>query len=261
MKNLSELLAKKSNKPAAKTKSKTVKKPLSKKLTPTPSRPKNLNESVQKKKEYLTRDNNIEVLCDRNYFKLFEFLAYGFVGLICVLGIVITLISTSRPNVKFFNTNSKGQIAEVNTAGNDSSSISNGSVQQFFLEAIPNSFTFDFNDYEYVFRTNLPKYFTSEATSEVIKYFDQNYIQDVIEQKQFFNVSVIGSFIIDQGFKYGKRTNEWRVQVPAIINIYDGRSQKQTNVKFQFVVKYTGTNLNAYGLEISQIKLTNNWRY
>lgn len=216
---------------------------------------------VSKKRAYLTKVNSVDVLCDRNYFKLFEFIAYGFVLLTCVLGVIIMLISTSRPDVKFFSVNAHGQVEQIESVGNDSSPLSNGSVQQFFLTAIPNSFTFDFNDYEYVFTTNLPKYFTSEAASEVIKYMQDHYMPDVLSQKQFFNVSVRSSFIIDRGFKGDQPTNEWRVQVPAVVNIFDGRTQKQTDVKFQFVVKYTGTDLNPYGLQISQIRLTNDWRY
>jgi hypothetical protein len=88
----------------------------------------------------------------------------------------------------------------------------------------------------------------------------ETYLPDVIKEKQLFNISVKASFIIDGGVKYGKKSSEWRVQVPAIMNIYDGRSEKQTNVKFQLQARYTGTNLNAYGLQISKIKLSNNWR-
>jgi hypothetical protein len=119
-----------------------------------------LDEAVNQKKDYLTRVNSMDILCDKNYFHFFELMAYVFVISICILGFVIMSLSTSRPDVKFFSTNDQGQVKAFKSAGNDGNPISNGSVQQFFLEAIPNSFTFDFNDYDYVFSKNLPKYFT-----------------------------------------------------------------------------------------------------
>lgn len=216
-------------------------------------------EKANNKKAYLTQVNSVEVLSDKDYFRFFEFLTYGFVALTCILAIVILSLATSRPNMKFFETNSRGQVQQVFPVGNDSNVLSNRSVQQFVLNAIPESFTFDFNNYNYIFSSTFPKYFSSKSASEIKAFFEKTYIPDIIAQKEFFNISVLSSFVIDTGIKHGKSINEWRIQVPAIINIYNGVNLKHTNVKFQIVVSYTGTTANSYGMKITAIKLLNNW--
>jgi len=214
---------------------------------------------LAKKKEYLTRCNSVDILCDKDHFRLLESSIFSFVAVIGVLAVVILLLATSRPTMTFFETNDKGQVQQVQPVGTDNNIISNGSVQQFVLNAIPNALTFDFNNYNYVFDTKFPMYFSSSASKEMRGFFEKNYITDLVKQKQFFNISVLSSFIIDLGDKYSKATNEWRIQVPAIINIYNGTDNLHTKIKFQMLVSYTGTRENPYGMKITNIKMLNSW--
>lgn len=212
-------------------------------------------EKVKNKITYLTRMNSVDLLVDKNYFNFFERLTWFFVITICVLAYVIMSLATSRPNVKFFATDKKGQVTELHAIGTDSDVISNASLQQFVTEAIPTVFTFDFNNYQFVIDHQVPKYFSDEATSKVIALLKDKYIPSLIKDKQFLNISVQSSFIIETGKQYGNDVNEWQIQVPAVVSIYDGRQSQNALVKFQLKVKRSETFKNSYGLEIIELTM------
>jgi hypothetical protein len=149
---------------------------------------------------------------------------------------------------------------QVFPVGNDSSIVSNRSLQQFVLNAVTNSFTFDFNNYDYILSHQLNKYFTKSASDKIKNFFDKKYVPQIIKNKQFFNVSVISSFIIGKAEMGYDSANSWRLQVPAIINIYNGIQDDHSNIKLQMIVKMTGTDKNPYGMEITDIQMINSWK-
>ncbi|WP_203368648.1 DotI/IcmL/TraM family protein [Cysteiniphilum marinum] len=215
-------------------------------------------DKIEAKKAYLTSANSIDVLCDKNYFRFFQFSTYAFIGLIIILAFVILHLVTSRPNIKFFSVNPQNKsqpISRVNAIANDSDIIGNGIIQEFVLNAIPNAFTFDFNNYDYVLTHQLPRYFDDSAAEEISAFLRKKYVDDLRKYKQFFNISVIKSFVFEKGRTSNGYINEWRVQVPAKITINGQDSEQFSNIKFHFVIKYTGNSSNAYGLTITKVRI------
>ncbi|WP_203249703.1 DotI/IcmL family type IV secretion protein [Cysteiniphilum marinum] len=215
-------------------------------------------EDIAKKKARFQRGyNSADIVADKSYFLFFETLTWIFIAMILVLSYLVVSLATSRPDVKFFATNKQGQVVAISNVGNDGDVLSNATVQQFVTSAIPQSFTFDFNNYGYVLNTQLPRYFTSSAVDEIKKILKADYLTELVSQKQFLNISVVSSFVIEQGTEYGKATNEWQVQVPAILSINNGRTTRNANIKLQMGIKRTNTRLNPYGLQITWLTINN----
>ncbi len=214
-------------------------------------------EIAKKKARFQTGYNSAEIVADKSYFLFFETLTWIFIAMILVLAYVVVSLATSRPDVKFFATDKTGQVVALKNTGNDSDVLSNAIIQQFVTNAIPEAFTFDFNNYEYVLNKQLPRYFSSSAVSEIRQILKAEYLPNLVSQKQFLNISVISSFIVEQGVQYGKDMNEWQVQVPAVLSINNGRTTKNANIKLQMGITRTNTTLNPYGLQISWLTMNN----
>ncbi|MBK2124445.1 DotI/IcmL family type IV secretion protein [Fangia hongkongensis] len=214
-------------------------------------------ELARNKATYQKEYNSADIIADKSYFLFFETLTWIFIAIILVLSYVVVTLATSRPDVKFFATDANGQVTQIHNIGNDANVLSNASIQQFITTAIPTVFTFDFNNYQYVLNKELPRYFTSNAASDIREILKKEYLPNLVSQKQFLNISVESSFIIENGMRYGKKTNEWQIQVPAILSINNGRTTKNANIKLQMGITRTNTTRNNYGLQISWIKINN----
>lgn len=214
-------------------------------------------EVAQNKARYQTGYNSAELIADKNYFIFFETLTWIFIAMILVLAYVVVSLATSRPDVKFFATDKNARVVALKNVGNDSDVLSNATIQQFVTNAVPEAFTFDFNNYQYVLNKQLPRYFTSSAVDDIRKILKADYLPSLVSQKQFLNISVVSSFIIEQGAQYGKETSEWQVQVPAVLSINNGRTTKNANIKLQMGITRTNTTLNPYGLQISWLTINN----
>ncbi|GGF92565.1 MULTISPECIES: DotI/IcmL/TraM family protein [Cysteiniphilum] len=201
--------------------------------------------------------NSLEVWADKNYFQFFNLLSYVFVVAVTALVLISLYISSQRPDIAFFTVSGEGKVA-IKPVGNDSSALSNASVEQFVIEAIPESMDFDFANYHYMLDQNLPRYFTSDAKDELSKYINENIVPGLKENSSFISVKIISSFITDRSLN--KAHSVWRVQVPAIINIFNGRVSTSKRVKFQLVINDTGTTLNSYGMQIFHIQVNANWQ-
>lgn len=214
-------------------------------------------EMAKKKATYQAGYDSAEILADKNYFLFFEHLTWIFIAVILVLSYIVVSLATSRPDVKFFATNAQGQVVQLKNTGNDSDVLSNATIQQFVTTAIPQVFTFDFNNYQYVLNTQLPRYFTSSAANDIRKILKTDYLPNLVSQKQFLNLSVVSSFIIEKGTQYGKDSNQWQIQVPAILSINNGRTTKNATIKMQMGIVRTNTTRNNYGLQVSWIAINN----
>jgi len=208
-------------------------------------------------KKIQTRYDSLTILADKNYFLFFEGLTFIYLAVIFIICWLVVSISTSRPNVKFFATDKHGVVQSVHNIGNDVDINSNATVQEFILSAIPESFTFDFNSYKYILSKNIPKYFTKDASTQVKKILASDYIPSLTSKKEFFNISIVSSFVIIQGMQFGKNTNEWKVLVPAKLSINNGRETSNNQLKIQLTITRNNTTRNDYGLQISSIKIRN----
>lgn len=201
--------------------------------------------------------NSLEVWADKNYFQFFNLLSYLFVFTVTVLVLISLYISSQRPDIAFFTVSDEGKVA-IKPIGNDSNALSNASVEQFVIEAIPESMDFDFANYHYMLDKNLPRYFTADAKGELSKYINENIVPSLKENSAFISVKIVSSFVTDRSLN--KTHSVWRVQVPAIINIFNGRVSTSKRVKFQLIINDTGTTLNSYGMQISHIQVNANWQ-
>ena len=235
--------------------------PLKRKLWGVKKEVKSANSKVGKEDTpralHQSQVNSLSVWADKNYFQFFNILSYLFIGAIVILVLITLYISSQRPDIAFFTVSDQGKVA-VEPVGNDSKALSNASVEQFVMEAIPTSMSFDFSNYHYIMDQNLPRYFSSDATEELKQYIDTNLVPSLKENNAFISVKVISSFIMERSLNQNKTV--WRIQVPAVINVFNGRVSVSKSVKFQILVNDTGTRLNSYGMQISRIQVNANWQ-
>jgi len=209
------------------------------------------------KESVSTAYSSAELLLDKDYSILLQWIIYGCFALIIVLMFFVYHATSSRPSVATFAINSKGQISQQYSIATETKPLNRASVENFATKAVNQTFSYDFANYSFRLDSVIPNYFTQHAAKQLITKLDK-YSADVIHNKYFVSANVTNVFSTEAGKDIqGKDASQWHVRVKATVMESDGHNSVVIPVNIQLAIISDSKMNNDYGLAVEGFAMTN----